>query len=556
MFPGVIPDRAGDKKPKGKCVLRHAGGIDLSRILKGTGSGKNRNSKIHFSRQKNLVLAGMCILCLLAGCARKESGQTESEWENLTETSSAEAWDKTTPPAEITAVLTDVLYDKRQMETSKPITVQFLFSDGDSVERKLDDTFGEVYHMYVDYDDMTGDGTEEVVIHRYTDVAGERYSVLDIFRMDGKEIWQLFPVDDMEGLEGNICEEDVFMVDRNGRRGNGLHVKIYGEGSIPDKSGAKVLQVAEEMDLFYEDGKWLRLPERELHVEVSLESDSPEARLYEAFLKGECEAVVSGQYYSGTSYLDPVPEGQESFSFQEMLNTIVSGIREDAALDGMERVECALVDCGSDGRPELAVRAYGVGIWGGRDDGNGEVVMIFRCRDGRVELIYSLDCWARSYADIYINGYVSGGGSGGAMTHYIWEGIIGADGVYREYSLHIETKQGLYGMTGYKAVGDEMLPAEFYECTLGDETIYGYYIEEDIPEDVRENVMAYIAENEEKMGAKFMPYEEMDRQIDKWAGSIGITAEMRERVSWEAEGIAWQTVEGCEDYLCGQQEGL
>ena len=555
----------------------------MSRILKGTGSGKNRNSKIHFSRQKNLVLAGMCILCLLAGCARKESGQTESEWGNMTETSSAEAWDKTTPPVEITAggspsaegelseepqpegssageaeqgsaVLTDVLYDKRQLETSKPITVQFLFSDGDSVERKLDDTFGEVYHMYVDYDDMTGDGTEEVVIHRYTDVAGERYSVLDIFRVDGKEIRQLFPVDDMEGLEGNICDEDVFMVDRNGRRGSGLHVKIYGEESGQDKSGAKVLQVAEEMDLFYEDGKWLRLPERELHVEVSLESDSPEARLYEAFLKGECEAVVSGQYYSGTSYLDPVPEGQESFSFQEMLNTIVSGIREDVALDGMERVECALIDCGSDGRPELAVRAYRVSIYGKHDDSN--IVTIFRCRDDRVELIYSVDSWARSQTEVYPDGYVSGGGSGGAMTHYVSKGIIGADGVYREYNLYIETAQGLYGMTGYKAVGDEMLPAEFYECTLGGETIYGYYIEEDIPEDVRENVMAYIAENEEKMGVIFMGSEEMDRQLDEWAGSLGITAEMRERVSWEAEGIAWQAVGGCEDYLYGQQEGL
>ena len=179
--------------------------------------------------------------------------------------------------------------------------------------------------------------------------------------------------------------------------------------------------------------------------------------------------------------------------------------------------------------------------------------MIFRCRDGRVELIYSLDCWARSYADIYANGYVTGGSSAGIMDQYLWYGIIGADGVYREYSLYIETAQGLYGMTGYdyKALGE--LPAEFYECTMGDETMYGYYIQEDIPEDVRENVMAYIAENEEKMGVKFLPYEEMDRQLDRWAESLGITEEMRERVSWEAEGIAWQVIGGCEDYLYGQQ---
>ena len=536
--------------------------------------GKDRNQKFRFRNRKSLLLAGLCILCLLTGCARKEPGSAEHESKDIEETSSVESGGEKKPLSETSQeenlsagpqsegsstggaeqeppVLTDVLFDKKQLETSEPIALQFLFSDGDSVERQLDDTFGEVHHMYVDHDDLTGDGTEEVVVYRIISGAAKRYSVVDIFQVEGKEIRQLFPVDDIEGLEGNVCEEDVFLVDRNGRKGNGLHVKIYREENGPDRVGEKVLQAAEEMDLYYEDGRWIRLPERELHVEVSLESDSQEAELYEAFLKGECEAVLSGQYYSDVSYLDPVPAGQESFYFKEILDAIVSGIRDDVALDGMEKVECSLIDCGSDGRQELAVRAYGVSIYAGRDD--SEVLMIFRCRDGRVELIYSVDCWARSYTDIYPDGYVFGGGSGGAMTHYVWEGIIGADGTYREYSIYIESSGGLYGMTGYKAVGEEMLPAEFYECTLGDETIYGYYIEEDISEDVRENVMAYIAENEEKMGVIFMESEEMDRQLDKWAESLGITEEMRQRVPWEAEEISWQPVGGCEDYLYGQQ---
>lgn len=550
----------------------------MGEILYKTGFGKNRSKKAVFWKRKRLM-AVLSLLCLLAGCARKEPEQTEYGVDDLKETPSVETGGEKTPPAEPSTegnpateppiegklpagsqgssaggeeqeppVLTDVLYDKKQLEASKPITIQFLFSDGDSVEKKLDDTFGEVYLIYVDHDDMTDDGKKEVVVQRCIDAAGERYSVLDIFQVEGKEIRQLFPTDDIEGLEGNVCDEDVFRVDRKGRKGYGLHVKIYHEETGQDESGKKVLQMAEEMDLFFEDGKWIRLPERELHVEVSLESDSPEAEVYEAFLKGKCEATLSGQYYSAIKRRDPVPAGRESFYFQEMLDTIASGISEDAALDGMERVECALVDCGSDGRPELAVSAYGVGIWGGRDEGNGEVIMIFCLREGRVELIYSLDCWARSYADIYSNGYVTGGSSAGIMDQYLWYGIIGADGVYRQYSLFIEMEQGLPGMTDYKAVGKETLPAQIYKCTMGDETIYGYYIWEDIPEDVRENVMAYIAENEEKMGVKFLPGEEMDRQLDGWAESLGIT-EMQEH---GLRGIAWQTVGGCEDYLCGQ----
>ena len=500
--------------------------------------GKDRRQKVSFRNRKSLILAGLGILCLLTGCARKDMGSPP-------EAGSTGSVEQELP------VLTDVLFDKKQLEASEQTALQFLFSDGDSVEWLLDDTFERVHHMYVDYDDLTGDGTEEVVVYRILAGVAERYRVVDVFQVEEKEIQKLFPVDDIEGLKGNICEEDVFLVDRNGRKGNGLHVKIYREGNGSDETGEKALQVADEMDLYYEDGRWIRLPERELNVEVSLKSDSQEAELYEAFLRGECEAVLSGQYYSDVSYLDPVPAVQESFCFKELLDTIVSGIREGVALDGMEKVECSLIDCGSDGRQELAVRAYGVSIYAWRDD--SEVIMIFRCRDGRVELIYSVDCWARSYTDIYPDGYVSGGGSGGAMTHYVWEGIIGADGTYREYSIYIESSGGLYGMTGYKAVGEEILPAEFYECTLGDEKMYGYYIEEDIPEDVRENVMAYIAENEEEMGVIFVESEEMDRRLGKWAESLGITEEMRERVPWETEGISWQAVGGCEDYLYGQK---
>ena len=53
--------------------------------------------------------------------------------------------------------------------------------------------------------------------------------------------------------------------------------------------------------------------------------------------------------------------------------------------------------------------------------------MVFDYQDEIVTMIYAVDSWARSETELYDNGYVFGGGSGGAASHYVWEGIIGAE---------------------------------------------------------------------------------------------------------------------------------
>lgn len=489
---------------------------------------------------RRLGLGVIAILFLFTACGRKESGtgqalleETQSEQAFLEETESEEIESEETE-----AVLEDVIYDG-EAEPSEPARVQFVFSDGTTEERELDYTDSTI--SWVDHYDMTGDGIEEVVVHRkYVDTAAE-YRMLDIFQVEGKEIRQIFPNDDIARLQGKPCDTQIFTVDRDGRNGNGLYVKTYQKENME-------ISVEEEAELFYEGGKWIELPERELHVEVSLESDREEAQAYESFLKGECKAEVSGHYYSETEYLNPLSDNKEGFYFQDALKEVVEGIR-DRCVDGMERIEYALIDCGNDGKPELALRFYGVSIYSMHD--SSSVVMIFDCVDGQVELIYAVDAWARSSTDIYPDGYVQGGGSGGASTHYVSEGIIGADGVFRSvYEMCIESGGGFYEMKPYpyEENGEETLWATFFDCTMGEEKVYAYEIA-DVQEDVRENIKSYIRENEEYMGVKFLTYEEMDALIDERALSLGVTKEMSERLPWEAEGIPWQTLKGCEDYL-------
>lgn len=289
--------------------------------------------------------------------------------------------------------------------------------------------------------------------------------------------------------------------------------------------------------------------ERQLHVEVSLESDREEARAYESFLKGECKAGVSGHYCSENVYSALLPDGKEEFYFQDALEEVIGCIRDGIGVDGMERIEYALIDCGNDGKPELAVRFFGVSLYVAHDDSS--VTMIFDCVDGQMELIYAADSWARSRKDIYPDGYIVSGGSGGAGTHYVSEGIIGADGVFQSvYEMCIESGGGFYGiMKPYPYEENGTCYADFYECTMGEEKVYAYWIDEDVQESVREGIKSYIKENEEYMGVKFLTPEQLDGLIDGRALSLGVTKEMRERPSWGEEGIPWQTLAGCGDYL-------
>ena len=280
----------------------------------------------------------------------------------------------------------------------------------------------------------------------------------------------------------------------------------------------------------------------------SEEESGEEVKAYEEFLTGNREAVIADNIYTDTSYrgtfltdAGAIGGQEDGFSLQELLAGILNETMEDRGQDNIADVQYALIDCGIDGKKQLALRAYGLGIYVSND--SSDLKMVFDYRDGTVCMVYAVDTWARSDTELYKNGYIYGFGSGGAASHYAWEGIIGADGVYRQsFECDIETGQGIYGMSSYwevwKENSDKDFPAEFYEYTINDETIYAYYILDDVSDEEKKIVLDYIRSNEILMEVDFLTSDEAWELVEKNRDRLKITDEMDR----EENEIDWHTL--------------
>ena len=273
-----------------------------------------------------------------------------------------------------------------------------------------------------------------------------------------------------------------------------------------------------------------------------------EVKAYEEFLTGKRTANVAHNAHMDTSYIgrtitdNASDEEKNGFFLNDLMTRITTEMREGRGGErNMKRMEYALIDCGNDGKKQLALRAYGLDIYSENDDSN--LTMVFDYKNGALSMIYAVDSWARSDMDLFKNGYVWGSGSGGAATHYMWEGIIKADGIYyKSYDCYMETGEGLSGMSSPWEIWDVdnsgVFPADFYEVTINDETIYAYYILDDVTDAEKKIVMDYIKDNEARMGIRFLTSEEALARMEKNSKALGITDDM----SAAANRIAWKTL--------------
>ncbi len=271
-----------------------------------------------------------------------------------------------------------------------------------------------------------------------------------------------------------------------------------------------------------------------------------EAAAYEEFLTGKRTAKIANNCYTDISYIggtitdSAAREEKDGISLTQLYERISDEIVEDRGGGSIGRMEYALIDCGGDGKKQLALRAYGVNIYAPDDD--SDLTMVFDYQDGAVSMIYAVDSWARSENELYDNGYVFGGGSGGASCHYVWEGLIGADGIYHKvYDCHMETGCGLADMSSCWEVWDssdnEGFPAEFCEYEMDGETLYSYYILDDVTDEERNIVTDYIKDNEARMGIRFLTSDEAWARVEKNRTALGIT----EGMDAEENKIAWKT---------------
>ena len=269
-----------------------------------------------------------------------------------------------------------------------------------------------------------------------------------------------------------------------------------------------------------------------------------EVEAYEEFLTGKRTAAVAHNAYIDVAciggFLNHDTAG-EAFSIDDLTAKITDELTEARGSGKIGRMEYALIDCGGDGKKQLALRAYGLGIYSEDDDSS--LTMVFDERDGSIVMTYAGDSWMRSEMELYDNGYVFGSGSGGAGTHYTWEGIIKADGIfYKSYDCHIETGQEMYGMSSPWDVWDASVsgefPAEFCEYVIRGETIYSCYIWDDVTEEEKNIVTDYIKDNEARIGIRFLTSDEAWARVEKTRSALGVVDGM----GAEENKIVWKTL--------------
>lgn len=126
---------------------------------------------------------------------------------------------------------------------------------------------------------------------------------------------------------------------------------------------------------------------------------------YQEFLDGKRKVLIDSEALNKINNLDYITfpmnhlESNEIF-LQDMLHMAVSTYQEK-----LNFAEYAYIDCGMDGKEELAIRFTHI------YDRNTFIIVY---ENGQLYLRYIFDLWPRSHEYLYYNGYITGQGSSGA----------------------------------------------------------------------------------------------------------------------------------------------
>ncbi len=157
-------------------------------------------------------------------------------------------------------------------------------------------------------------------------------------------------------------------------------------------------------------------------------ANAPSTERYMSFLANE-ENVYTDKF-EGYRYEDyvriPFFDNQSEMSLNSFFAYIVAKVNGEYDNAPLEKLQYAFIDCGEDGKPELALRAEFGYI-------SGPVIreFVIKENEGKLYVTYENSSYYRSYTEISNKyGKVIGSGSAGAATHYVSEGYINGEGQY------------------------------------------------------------------------------------------------------------------------------
>ena len=158
----------------------------------------------------------------------------------------------------------------------------------------------------------------------------------------------------------------------------------------------------------------------------AVEEGYDDIALYESFLRNEVKVLISQNNNFGY-YCNLEDMQDQELTLEELTNRIIAGYVGDeysGVKISLESIEYAYIDCGNDGKKELAVRINTPSI-----DGWEEYVVI-RENNGALETIFSDVAWSRSRICLNEYGYFYNDGSSGAANHGYDKSFIDADGQF------------------------------------------------------------------------------------------------------------------------------
>lgn len=166
---------------------------------------------------------------------------------------------------------------------------------------------------------------------------------------------------------------------------------------------------------------------------------------YEKFIKNEM--TISFDYYMPISDMDEdlYKRGSE-YTLTEVLSIITANYFQGFDNKKIGEIDYSFIDCGNDGVNELAICFDGMDLYNEND--GSTLVYIIKYIEGKLNLCYYYETWARSDSTLNVYGYIESGGSSSASNHVSDSGLIDKDGkwqqiVYIESELDIQ--QLLYG---------------------------------------------------------------------------------------------------------------
>lgn len=224
-------------------------------------------------------------------------------------------------------------------------------------------------------------------------------------------------------------------------------------------------------------------------------------------------------------------DSQTDYTIQDILARVKENYLEYSEKEEISGVKYAFLDCGGDGKEELAVKFEGLDSWG-----DGALTIVLSCGGGQPEVVYSYDSWSRSYAEVNYYGCVSGGGSSGAGDHFFDMKFIDADGsvysVYEAESLGGWWMQDISATAYQEAFGDRDPSMETVIWNINEQVYYLAYIDEDDAQRCQRFIELCQQE-----GKTFIIVEEADILVGQRMQELGISEE------WiEGNELSWSTI--------------